>query len=63
MSMVLRRPMTGYAPRTIIVKTGKLDLHFVLDERHALRFPIGVTKAGHLRVVQPSRCEHPAVLR
>lgn len=39
-------PMNGYAPGTIIVKTAERKLYFVLDGRSALRFPVGVGKAG-----------------
>ncbi len=39
-------PINGYAPGTIIVKTGERKLYFVLDGRRALRFPVGVGKAG-----------------
>ncbi|MFN3658609.1 MAG: L,D-transpeptidase [Pseudolabrys sp.] len=37
---------SGYAPGTIVVKTGERKLYFVLDQHRALRFPVGVGKAG-----------------
>ncbi|HEX3708916.1 MAG TPA: L,D-transpeptidase [Pseudolabrys sp.] len=39
-------PMAGFQPGTIIVKTGERRLYFVIDPGHALRFPVGVGKAG-----------------
>jgi lipoprotein-anchoring transpeptidase ErfK/SrfK len=39
-------PMPGFAPGTIIVKTQERRLYFVLDGYNALRFPVGVGKAG-----------------
>ncbi len=36
----------GYAPGTIVVKTHERRLYYVLDDGHALRFPVGVGKAG-----------------
>jgi len=36
----------GFAPGTIVVKTSERRLYFVLDGRNALRFPVGVGKAG-----------------
>jgi lipoprotein-anchoring transpeptidase ErfK/SrfK len=37
---------SGYAPGTIVVKTHERRLYFVLDSAHALRFPVGVGRAG-----------------
>jgi lipoprotein-anchoring transpeptidase ErfK/SrfK len=37
---------SGFAPGTIVVKTSERSLYFVLDEQRALRFPVGVGKAG-----------------
>ena len=37
---------SGYAPGTIVVKTGERQLYFVLDGRQARRFPVGVGKTG-----------------
>jgi lipoprotein-anchoring transpeptidase ErfK/SrfK len=37
---------SGFAPGTIVVRTGERHLYYVLDEGHALRFPVGVGKAG-----------------
>ena len=39
-------PLSGFAPGTIVVKTSERKLYFVLDGRKALRFPVGVGKAG-----------------
>jgi lipoprotein-anchoring transpeptidase ErfK/SrfK len=39
-------PLSGFAPGTIVVKTAERKLYFVLDGRNALRFPVGVGKAG-----------------
>jgi lipoprotein-anchoring transpeptidase ErfK/SrfK len=37
---------SGFAPGTVVVKTSERSLYFVLDEQRALRFPVGVGKAG-----------------
>ena len=39
-------PLSGFAPGTIVVKTAERRLYYVLDGRIALRFPVGVGKAG-----------------
>jgi lipoprotein-anchoring transpeptidase ErfK/SrfK len=39
-------PLSGFAPGTIVVKTSERKLYLVLDGRKALRFPVGVGKAG-----------------
>lgn len=36
----------GYAPGTIVVKTKERRLYLVLDEQHAMRYPVGVGKSG-----------------
>ena len=36
----------GYAPGTIIVRTGERQLYYVIDPGRALRYPIGVGRAG-----------------
>jgi lipoprotein-anchoring transpeptidase ErfK/SrfK len=36
----------GYPPGTIVVKTHERRLYYVLDGYHALRFPVGVGRAG-----------------
>ena len=36
----------GFAPGTIVVKTGERSLYFVLDAQRALRFPVGVGRKG-----------------
>lgn len=38
--------LTGYEPGTIVVKTGERRLYFIIDETRALRFPVGVGRAG-----------------
>jgi lipoprotein-anchoring transpeptidase ErfK/SrfK len=37
---------SGFAPGTIVVKTEQRRLYYVIDERHALRFPVGVGRVG-----------------
>jgi len=37
---------SGFAPGTIVVKTHERRLYYVLDDEHALRFPVGVGRAG-----------------
>jgi lipoprotein-anchoring transpeptidase ErfK/SrfK len=37
---------SGYSPGTIVVKTHERRLYFVLDGGRALRFPVGVGRAG-----------------
>ncbi|MCK9918455.1 L,D-transpeptidase [Microbacteriaceae bacterium K1510] len=37
---------SGFAPGTIVVKTNERRLYFVLDPYRAMRFPVGVGKAG-----------------
>jgi lipoprotein-anchoring transpeptidase ErfK/SrfK len=39
-------PFGGYAAGTIVVKTNERRLYLVLDAQHALRYPVGVGKAG-----------------
>jgi lipoprotein-anchoring transpeptidase ErfK/SrfK len=38
--------LSGFAPGTIVVKTGERQLYFVLGNSRAMRFPVGVGKAG-----------------
>jgi lipoprotein-anchoring transpeptidase ErfK/SrfK len=35
-----------YSPGTIVVKTNERRLYFILDDDHAMRYPVGVGKAG-----------------
>jgi lipoprotein-anchoring transpeptidase ErfK/SrfK len=35
-----------YSPGTIVVKTNERHLYLILDQDHAMRYPIGVGKAG-----------------
>ena len=37
---------SGFAPGTVVVKTGERRLYFVLDQQRALRFPVGVGRSG-----------------
>ncbi len=37
---------SGFAPGTIVVKTGERRLYFVIDGKRALRFPVGVGREG-----------------
>ncbi len=39
-------PIDGFRPGTIVVKTGERRLYYVIDGGRALRFPVGVGKAG-----------------
>ena len=39
-------PMSGFAAGTIVVKTSERRLYYVIDSGHALRFPVGVGRAG-----------------
>jgi lipoprotein-anchoring transpeptidase ErfK/SrfK len=36
---------SGFAPGTIVVKTGERRLYFVIDSSRALRFPVGLGSA------------------
>jgi lipoprotein-anchoring transpeptidase ErfK/SrfK len=36
----------NYAPGTIVVKTGERRLYLILSDGHAMRYPVGVGKAG-----------------
>ncbi len=38
--------ISGFQPGTIVVKTSERRLYYVLDGNRALRFPVGVGKAG-----------------
>jgi len=38
--------ISGYSPGTIVVRTGQRALYYVLDSGHALRYPVGVGRAG-----------------
>jgi lipoprotein-anchoring transpeptidase ErfK/SrfK len=35
-----------YSPGTIVVKTNERALYYILDSGHAMRYPVGVGKAG-----------------
>ena len=35
-----------YSPGTIVVKTRERRLYYVIDEQHAVRYPVGVGKVG-----------------
>jgi lipoprotein-anchoring transpeptidase ErfK/SrfK len=37
---------SGFAPGTIVVKTSERRLYYVIDNSRALRFPVGVGRAG-----------------
>ena len=37
---------TEYSPGTIVVKTNERHLYLILDQDHAMRYPVGVGKAG-----------------
>jgi lipoprotein-anchoring transpeptidase ErfK/SrfK len=38
--------ISGYSPGTIVVRTGQRALYYVLDQGHALRYPVGVGRLG-----------------
>lgn len=49
--------MRGYAPGSIVVSTSQRQLYFVLPGERAIRYPVGVGKAGmawhgHARIAQ-----------
>ena len=63
---------SGFAPGTIVVKTHKRRLYYVLDGGRALRFPVGVGRAGmtwagdtHVegKYVQPAWAPPPSIRR
>ena len=37
---------SGFKPGTIVVKTHERRLYYVIDRKHALRFPVGVGRKG-----------------
>src|ERR1700690_3539213 len=39
-------PIAGFRPGTIVIKTGERRLYYVIDGQRALRFPVGVGRAG-----------------
>jgi len=39
-------PISGFRPGTIVIKTAERRLYYVIDRHHALRFPVGVGRAG-----------------
>jgi lipoprotein-anchoring transpeptidase ErfK/SrfK len=39
-------PIAGFRPGTIVIKTHQRRLYYVIDDYHALRFPVGVGRAG-----------------
>src|SRR5476651_646595 len=39
-------PIAGFQPGTIVIKTGERRLYYVIDGQRALRFPVGVGRAG-----------------
>jgi lipoprotein-anchoring transpeptidase ErfK/SrfK len=39
-------PFNGYAAGTIVVKTSERRLYYVLDDGRAVRYPVGVGRAG-----------------
>jgi len=36
----------NYSPGTIVVKTNERHLYYILDQAHAMRYPVGVGRAG-----------------
>jgi lipoprotein-anchoring transpeptidase ErfK/SrfK len=56
-------PFPGYRPGTIVVKTHERKLYFVIDDGRAMRFPVGVGRAGKTwtgRAVIDSKRVQPA---
>jgi len=58
-------PVRGaeYAPGTIVVKTSERHLYLILDDGHAMRYPVGVGKygkqwSGETRI--DGKCRNPA---
>jgi lipoprotein-anchoring transpeptidase ErfK/SrfK len=39
-------PIAGFRAGTIVIKTSERRLYYVIDGAHALRFPVGVGRAG-----------------
>ena len=39
-------PMSGYSPGTVVVKTHERRLYYVVGENRAIRYPVGVGRAG-----------------
>jgi lipoprotein-anchoring transpeptidase ErfK/SrfK len=39
---------TGFAPGTIVVKTNERQLYYVIEPGRAMRFPVGVGRAGKI---------------
>jgi lipoprotein-anchoring transpeptidase ErfK/SrfK len=37
---------SGYAPGTVVVRTGQRSLYYVLGNGRAVRYPVGVGRAG-----------------
>jgi lipoprotein-anchoring transpeptidase ErfK/SrfK len=35
-----------YSPGTIVIKTNERRLYLILDQGHAMRYPVGVGKSG-----------------
>jgi lipoprotein-anchoring transpeptidase ErfK/SrfK len=40
------RAPAGYSPGTIVVKTNERRLYLIVDDQHAIRYPVGVGKRG-----------------
>ena len=38
--------VANYSPGTIVVKTSERRLYLILDDGHAVRYPVGVGKSG-----------------
>ncbi|WP_245316597.1 L,D-transpeptidase, partial [Bradyrhizobium manausense] len=38
--------LENYSPGTIVVKTNERRLYLILDDGHAVRYPVGVGKSG-----------------
>ena len=59
-------PFHGYEPGTIVVETGARRLFYVLPGGQAIRYPVGVGRAGmawHGRAFVAEKFRHPAWAR
>lgn len=39
-------PFAGYSPGTVVVKTNERHLYYILKDNEAIRYPVGVGRAG-----------------
>ncbi len=56
-------PFRGYQPGTVVIATRDRELYYVLGHGHAIRYPVGVGRAGmawHGRAYVAAKHLHPA---